>query len=122
MPSSSSSSCAVAVDDGGVGQCVAQLQAALLLLLDDLHCIAHVGQQFCQIIGGLAAAQDHNFAGTLLQNAQHPQELFDLLRGGGDADAVAALELKAAVGDVHVLPSLDGADKDFGLGSLWQVF
>ena len=80
---------AVAADDHGLGQQRAQLLAALAVRLDDLDLHVLLEQQLRQIIGGLAAADDHTAAHGLAAHVDALEDAVHVARGGDDHDLVA---------------------------------
>ena len=106
---------AVAADNRGVRQHLAQLLADLAILVDDLDLRAGGQQTLGQVIGHAATAENHHLTSLLALGAHGAQQLNQLAVLGGDADAVAVLQDEITARNKHLFPSLHHADQEGGL-------
>ena len=112
---------AVALNDQGPGQLFADLGAAGLVLVDDLHAHAHVQQLVRQIVAHFTGAHDHHRGCLLPENAQVLEEGGQLIRCGGDVDLVPAFQLEIAGGNGGLPLPGHGADQHSGPGVFIDV-
>ena len=102
---------AVSHDDQGLGQLFAHLDAPLLIPVDDLHGHAHVQKLRSQVVADFAGAHDHDGGRLGAEDPQVPEELGQLVRGGGEVDFVPRPEDEIAGGNDGLSLPGHGADQ-----------
>ncbi len=102
---------AVSHDDQSLGELLAHLDAALLVPVDDFHGHAHVQKLAGEVIADLASAHDHDGGRLGAKDPQVPEELGQLIRGGGEVNLVPRPENEVAGGDDGLALPGHGADQ-----------
>ena len=90
---------AVSLDHQRPRQLLADLSAAGLVLVDDLHAHAHVQQLVCQIVAHLAGSHDHHRGSLFPEHPQILEKRRQLIRRGGDIDLIPGFQPEIAGGN-----------------------